>query len=452
MTVNCAEALLWRSQVYDRYTGRGWMSTMPVGEQPELIASPGQRQSDSGPDRFPSFPSCFSLPADAESLERQHTRRVDQVITVTGGRITSIHGAAEPVFAAFRGPQMLLSASGRVSFRIPYSKGASYAVSSTVSAATPRELRSASTVYPRDVEDRYLQVPDSCRQIEPTLRELVGAMPTNYDKVVAIRNYLEANFVYDLTAPAAPPDEDAVVHFLLRSRRGYCDVFASSMAVMCRLSDIPSRVAVGFASGRRGPDDDVYHVRQRDRHAWVEVFFPGYGWITFDPAPQEAGTSLVSRLRSAWHAMVDAVAARSNSFWVLALLFCLIGYLVKVEGIDRMMRARRNATRSRASVGRAAENYRRMCDTFARLGYPRPISMTPREYCVGLEAVLTSGCESLVPVVHAVTTDFIETRYARRDLPFDRVTLTSTLLSDLVREVRRAARQRLLGETGELRG
>lgn len=453
MTVSCNEDLLWRSQVYDRYTGHGWISTLPPGVQPELIASPGQMTAQSKPDRFPSFPSCFSIPQDAESANRRRVKTVDQVFRVKRGRIMRVYGAAEPVLVAFRGPQLLFSANGRISMRVPYSRGGAYAVSSLVSTATARELRRAPGYYPEEIKRRYVdQYPDDCRQIEPILEELVGAMPTTYDKVIAIRNYLETGYTYDLTAPAAPQHEDAVVHFLLKSKRGYCDVFASSMAVMCRLSGIPARVAVGYATGKREPGEDVYHVRQRDRHAWVEVYFPGHGWITFDPAPQEARSSLTSRFKSLWAEAVSAVSSQSSSFWMYALLFCLIAYLLKVEGLDRLLRARNIARRQPHSVGRASENYRRMCDAFGRLGYARSPSMTPREYCLGLERVLATNCAGLVPKVQAVTEDFVEARYAGRELPRDRISETSLALSSLVREARRAAKQKLLPECGDLIG
>lgn len=452
MTVRCSEPLLWRSQVYDRYTGRGWTSTESVGDQPVLVSSPGHFSQGNEGSRFPTFPSSFRLPIDPESRHRLSVKQVDQIFHLIGGRTTSLYSAAEPIIAAFRGPQMLESSNGRTNFRLPYGTGKSYAVSSVVSTATPQMLRRASTVYSRDMEDRYVeQVPDSCLQFAASVEQLVGPMPTNYDKVVAIQNYLEKNYSYDLSAPAAPIDEDAVAHFLLRSRRGYCDIFASSMAIMCRLAKIPCRVAVGYATGKRDPGGGVFHVRQKDRHAWVEVYFPDYGWIAFDPAPQEAGASLSDRLSATWRSMVKKVTSQGSSFWMFGVLFLLVGYLFKVEVIDRL-RVRQRVRRSSASMGRAAENYRRMCDAFARLGYPRSAAMTPTEYCRGLERLLRPNCESLVAAVYAVTEDFIAARYAGRQLPRERTASTASMLADLIREAKQAARQRVLSRIGDQSG
>jgi hypothetical protein len=78
---------------------------------------------------------------------------------------------------------------------------------------------------------------------------------------------------------------DAVEYFLFEQRRGYCEQFSSSLAVMARSLGIPARVATGYAPGEYNPFTGYYDVRASDAHAWVEVYFPGYGWSTFDPTP-----------------------------------------------------------------------------------------------------------------------------------------------------------------------
>jgi hypothetical protein len=78
---------------------------------------------------------------------------------------------------------------------------------------------------------------------------------------------------------------DVVEYFLFEQRRGYCEQFSSSLAVMARSLGIPARVATGYAPGEYNPFTGLYEVRASDAHAWVEVYFPGYGWSTFDPTP-----------------------------------------------------------------------------------------------------------------------------------------------------------------------
>ncbi|GMW02582.1 MAG: hypothetical protein AMXMBFR84_37180 [Candidatus Hydrogenedentota bacterium] len=109
---------------------------------------------------------------------------------------------------------------------------------------------------------------------------------TIYDKVMAIERYLRGpEFLYTRTVPdmgtVNPMDQ-----FLLVHKRGHCELFASAMALMIRSLDIPTRVVQGYRGGEFSDVDDSYTIRRSMAHLWVEVFFPGYGWITFDPAPE----------------------------------------------------------------------------------------------------------------------------------------------------------------------
>lgn len=126
--------------------------------------------------------------------------------------------------------------------------------------------------------------------------ELAGDAPTTLDAAVALTQYFTdpANgFTYDL-ATAENPDvgsSDALVDFLTVGRQGFCEQFSSSMAAMLRTLGIPSRVAVGFTATSGSPQERV--VTTSDAHAWVEVFFPGQGWVVFDPTPLTDGRGLV---------------------------------------------------------------------------------------------------------------------------------------------------------------
>lgn len=127
---------------------------------------------------------------------------------------------------------------------------------------------------------------------------------TPYAYVEAVMRYLSRGFIYDLSPPAG---RYPIVTFLLKSRRGYCQQFAGAMALMLRMEGIPARVAVGFATGTRlparpgtrSPGTPEYVVSDRDAHAWVEAWFPGYGWVTFDPTPPgSAPSALPTGLRA----------------------------------------------------------------------------------------------------------------------------------------------------------
>ncbi|HWG59266.1 MAG TPA: DUF3488 and transglutaminase-like domain-containing protein [Candidatus Acidoferrales bacterium] len=153
---------------------------------------------------------------------------------------------------------------------------------------TPQELRLAPAVYPTSVRDTYLQLPPA---LDPRIKRLaaqVAAAPRNeYDKVEALDLYLKSHYSYTLDL-APIPGNDPVAGFLFSTRAGNCEYFASALAVMLREVGIPARYAGGFGPGEYNSLGGDYIIRQSDAHAWVEVYFPGYGWLTFDPTPSGA--------------------------------------------------------------------------------------------------------------------------------------------------------------------
>ena len=114
-------------------------------------------------------------------------------------------------------------------------------------------------------------------------RDLVKGARTDYAAVSRIQRFLNANYVYD---QEVEPRHDPLPAFLLRDRRGYCQQFAGAMALMLRMTGIPSRVVSGFAPGV--PDGEgFYSVSDTDAHSWVEVLYPGIGWVIVDPTPAQ---------------------------------------------------------------------------------------------------------------------------------------------------------------------
>ena len=121
-------------------------------------------------------------------------------------------------------------------------------------------------------------------QIGQIAQRVTAGAVTPYEKVMAIQEYLRDNFTYDLHVPA-PRSANDLVYFLTKSHRGYCEQFAGTMAVMLRTLGIPARVALGFTPGSYDGATQAYRVGTQDSHAWVEVEFPQYGWLAFEPTP-----------------------------------------------------------------------------------------------------------------------------------------------------------------------
>jgi len=163
----------------------------------------------------------------------------------------------------------------------------SYEIAAMVSRAPSNQLREAGTDYPQWVTQRYLQLPNRLPQRVRTLTaEIVRGASSPYDAAEAIQSYLR-RITYDQYISVPPPGQDVVDWFLFENRRGYCDYYATAMAVMCRVSGIPARVSQGYSPGEYESGQGRYRVRQLDAHAWPEVFFPNYGWIAFEPTSSE---------------------------------------------------------------------------------------------------------------------------------------------------------------------
>jgi protein-glutamine gamma-glutamyltransferase len=116
-------------------------------------------------------------------------------------------------------------------------------------------------------------------------QRLLRGAATPYDYVMAVKNYLAHGFSYDENVPASPYPIET---FLFNSKRGYCQQFAGAMALLLRMGGVPARVATGFSTGTYNNATRSWIVTDLDAHAWVEAWFPHYGWVRFDPTPAAA--------------------------------------------------------------------------------------------------------------------------------------------------------------------
>ena len=148
-------------------------------------------------------------------------------------------------------------------------------------------LRAASTEYSEDIRNIYLQLPKLDPRIPELAKQITARAQTPFDKTITLENYLRSHYAYNLNLTGKPGD-DPLAHFLFETRSGHCEYFASAMAIMLRTLDIPTREVNGFLPGEYNDLGEDYIVRASDAHSWVEVYFPGTGWMTFDPTPPGA--------------------------------------------------------------------------------------------------------------------------------------------------------------------
>ncbi len=194
-------------------------------------------------------------------------------------------------FPDFRDLEAIFPAEGT-------SRGLVYDLVTSVSRATPDTLRTAGQnhaenshdvevsvygVYPRRLYERYTQLPETVTERTRQLAYALAAGKGNaYDVATAIESFVRERIVYNEAAPV-PQGVDAVDSILFDRPEGYCTFYASAMAVLLRAVGIPARVAVGYYPGDFDSELGGFVYRDRNAHAWVEVYFPGYGWIPFEP-------------------------------------------------------------------------------------------------------------------------------------------------------------------------
>jgi protein-glutamine gamma-glutamyltransferase len=173
-----------------------------------------------------------------------------------------------------------------------------YEGDSLLPSIQPAIVRLAGEDYPPEITSTYLQLP---LRLDPRIPDLARKMTATgqnpFDKAIAMQYYLQKNYGYTLNLSGSP-GRDPLAYFLFESRAGHCEYFASAMAIMLRTLGIPSREVNGFLPGEYNDLAGDYIVRASDAHSWVEAYFPGSGWVTFDPTPpgNDSSSGFFSRI------------------------------------------------------------------------------------------------------------------------------------------------------------
>ena len=285
--------LKWRGIALSAFDGRVWSNSF---EQTQL------RPAGDGSYRLAPLPLVD--PRDASALVGRsiHYRVLMEPL---GTNVFFLAERPRSLKGNFR--RVSTDAGGAVYNLDPENPITRYEAESQLAEIDSDELRLAANTAPAGM-DEYLKLPPLDIRIAKLAEEITAAAPSNYEKAIALEHYLATRFGYTLELPSRVP-LDPLANFLFERKHGHCEYFASSMAVMLRSLRIPSRMVTGFRGGEFNDLTGQYVVRASDAHSWVEAYFPGSGWISFDPTP--AG-SLPAR--TGWSRMqlyVDAAA----SFW-----------------------------------------------------------------------------------------------------------------------------------------
>ncbi len=254
----------WKGQTFDIYTGQGWRSTyreLAEREPSELVEDTFELDARApvrtNVEMLDFNTSVLYAPGDVIRVNRRYLVQVDDA------------GAPVQDHASIR-------ATRRVGQRLVYS------VDSTVSGATITQLREASTEYP-DWIGPYLKLPEMPERVLELARRIGEGGETVFDRVLLVEFFMR-RFPFAVDVPELPGDRDATDFFLFDVRRGSASMIASTMAVLVRALDVPSRIVNGFVFGKYDASTNRFFVNSEHAHTWVEVYFPQYGWVTFEPS------------------------------------------------------------------------------------------------------------------------------------------------------------------------
>ena len=378
-------------------------------------------------DNLANVPSGQTLAQDP--YVARHT--VQATIKTLGSGQNTIFWPGDPLFASIPAQVRGARPTGGLGTSLPvgsvagaYARGqggtgATYTVDATVSVATESQLRSAGANYPASVTDivpglGQLAGPSAVDdRITALATQVVAGQTTPYDRVKVIETYLRTKLKYNLQVSTPPSGQDPVIYFLFNSHVGYCEYFASAMGEMVRGLGIPVRLVSGYGPGASEAPQDVPRprtsattttpnlVRASDAHTWVEVFFPSYGWVPFEPTPDPIYPTLS---RQAFDPAIDtfpAVVAPTAAAvpppalqsrrpaatpvlgqLVTAFVAGAVGVLVMLVLVGLLV------ARGPRRLRNPEVAWRRLGWLAARLGRPRRPTDTPIEFAQRLAAAL----------------------------------------------------------------
>ena len=314
MRVRASRPNYWVGQTFDSWNGRSWIqSANPLGGRGVERVSGGS-------------PFIISTQPDQIATLASGAEDIQTFYLTDGGPNLVFHADnAQRIYLQTRA--ILVTLDGSIASTSTMGPGTIYTVVSNDSAATSAQLRSATAAgstgtagspgttanretITADERARYLQLPHADRRITALAQSITAGVdgpaiartaggggtasgsaqsdpysydPHTYDKVQAIGHWMTTHVRYTSDIPPLPAGADAVDSFLFGSRRGYCEQISTASVVMLRSLGIPAREAVGYVPGPYNPITDLYDIQAKDAHAWVQVWFPGFGWQNFDP-------------------------------------------------------------------------------------------------------------------------------------------------------------------------
>ncbi|QQP81551.1 DUF4129 domain-containing protein [Bacillus sp. TK-2] len=412
----------WRVETKDFYTGKGW----EISENPKKIS--------------------FKNKNDVVSWYEQNTKMKTTEATITMQKsyphltypagLVSVEAASDVSYSVDSFSEKIYTMNGDSSTTLH-----SYKVTYEIPEFSIENLKAVKTNEGQETNPyfmtKYTQLPKSLPQrVKDLAVNLTNDKDNRYDKVLAIENYFTDNsFTYESTNVLFPAkSQDYVDQFLFDTKSGYCNNFSTSMIVLLRSTGIPARWVKGYTEGTldntlaSAEGEDVYTITNDNAHSWVEVYFPGYGWIPFEPtkgftnpynfinntpAPisqnSEANNSnntqiqqrnneakLKSLIKNTEEASTKKVtnSKTSLSWWYVFLstiLISIMGYILFTTRMIWRTFLIIHFYKYRKDDAVYQKAYGALLKQFARIGMPRGESQTFREYALHIDTLYNSA-------------------------------------------------------------
>jgi transglutaminase-like putative cysteine protease len=275
MRVRAQRPSYWIGETFDLWDGQSWK--VPSRNSPVALFSGSP---------FP-VPPAVDSPQVNDPLPSQSDL---QTFYMAQSSPNLIFHADDAVDVWFPARDIYLSGNDTIVSPIALGPGAIYTVRSDVDTPTTAQLEavtgspsSTETAAQKKTLDIDLQLPHPYPRVRALAERITATKTTTDAKVQALISWIGAHTHYSTDIPPLPPGADTVDEFLFGNRTGFCEQISTAMAVMLRSIGIPAREAVGYVPGSYNPITDLYEVQGKDAHAWVQVWFPHYGWQSFDP-------------------------------------------------------------------------------------------------------------------------------------------------------------------------
>jgi transglutaminase-like putative cysteine protease len=394
----------WRSQVFASYTGRGWEAA-PLADG---AVSPAAQDGEL------SAPLGRYLLTQRYQIEARHS-----------GVLFSVSDPASADGATLL-RRVLPDGS-----RLVEGRASEYEVVSLATDVTVADLDRPDASYPAEIRTAYLQLPENLpERVRRLAQEVTAGAETPYRKAVLVQTYLRETYEYKLDAPLPAAGRDVVDFFLFDSSGGFCSHYASAMVVILRAVGVPARVAAGYAMGGYDRTREMYRVPAAASHAWVEVFFPGSGWVEFEPTPAygtfvypEGSVPAGSVHLPPVDLPAETAARPSQLLWLLVP----VGLVVVLWALffwGRLEKRRLEMPRREA-----VKLYWRIRRGLARAGLPYQASLTPGEFAAQALPEL-EPYPRLTEALGRATRIYIQAEYSPREPSIDDVLFNESVWSE----------------------